>query len=167
MYRARNKQPQSPQDTKFWNCAAKLKKDGHRTIIHALAWHSPEAYSYLYTLLKNKTPLEHITTLLWRDYSPVVKKIEKLGYGTLSPSSLRRFREKYFNTDNLPDPYAAKKRLEIDAKLAYQQGKQFAQMSESIEEIEVRVYPTKIGHKLRQMAFDSFCLAAKLQSRLS
>lgn len=156
----------TPQDTKFWNCAAKLKKDGHRTVIHALAWHSPEAYSYLYSLLKVKTPLERITTLLWRDHMPMVRKIEKLGYGTLSPSSLRRFREKYFNTGNLPNPIVTKNKLATDAELAYQQGKQLAQMSESLHEIEVRVYPTKIGHQLRQKAFDSFCLAAKLQSRL-
>jgi hypothetical protein len=167
MYRNKNKPRLSPHDTKFWNYAANLKRDGHRTIIHALAWKSPEAYAYLYSLLRDKTPLERISILLWRDHWQAARKLEKLGYGTLSPSCLRTFREKYFKTGNLPNPVLTKSKMDSDAQLAYQHGTQLKQMNESLHQIEVRVYPTKIGQKLRQKAFDSFFLAAKLQSRLS
>ncbi len=167
MYRDKNKPPLSPQDTKFWSYAAKLKKNGHKTIVHALAWESPKAYQYLLSLFRDKTPLERITILLWRDYQSVVRKLEMKGYGTLSPSSLRTFREKYFLTKDLPNPELDKNKTSVEATLAHQLGTQLTKMAESLDEIERRVYPTKIGHNLRKKAFDSLRKAVILQTRLS
>ncbi len=167
MYWSKNNPPISPQDTKLWDYAARLKKDGHRTIVHALAWESPKVYSYLLSLLQDGTPLERITILLWREHFQVAKKLEKLGYGTLSPSCLRTFREKYFKFGNLLNPVLAKNKMASESQLAYQYGTQLKQMNESLHQIEVRVYPTKIGHQLRKKAFDAFYRAVILQSRLS
>ncbi len=164
---AKNKSLQLSHDNKFWNCAARLRRDGHKTIVHALAWESPGAYDYLLGLLSDKIPPERISVLLWSNHINVVKKLENQGYGTFSPSSLRRFRQKYFDTGELPDVTLVASKMLAKAKLSYQLGSQLAQMSESLYKLELRVHPTKIGHKLRKKAYNSLYLAAKLQNRLS
>jgi len=148
-------------------CAAHLKRNGHKTIVHALAWESLEAYAYLLALLKHKTPLERIAILLWRDHFQVTRKLEAHGYGTLSPSSLRTFREKYFKTGQLPNPVHIRHKKEAEATLALMHGKKLSDMATTLADIEKRVWPTKIGLRLRKSAFDSLYKSSKLQAQLS
>lgn len=98
MYRDPNRVRKTPQDTKFWQYASNLKKAGHKTVVHALAWEYPDTYKFLLQLLKKDTPLERVTILLWRDYPIQMKKFEQKGFGTFSPTALKRFRDKYFLT---------------------------------------------------------------------
>lgn len=167
MYRDKSKPPLTPQDTQFWKCAANLKKDKFKTIVHALAWHSPPVYSYLISLLETKTPLERITILLWRDHYRVVRKLELLGYGSLSPSSLRTFREKYFKTNNLPNPQVEK--LKIEQQIAYLQVKkqQVELLLKQVEPIEKRVAVTHIGQRMRLEVHNTLSQMLKLKTRLS
>lgn len=167
MYRDKNKPRQTPHDTQFWKCAAKIKHDNFKTIVHALAWHSLSAYSNLIGLLEAKTPLERITILLWRDHYLVVKKLEKLGYGKLSPSSLRTFREKYFKTNNLPNPQVEK--LKIEQQIAYLQVKkqQVELLLKQVEPIEKRVAVTHIGQRMRLEVHNTLSQMLQLQTRLS
>lgn len=166
MYRDKSKPPKTPYETKFWNCAAKLKKDGYKTVVHALAWESPKAYYYLLSRLQDKTPLERITILLWRDYYPVVKKLEMSGYGTLSPSSLRTFREKYFKTKNLPNPQ--QEELKVEQEISYLQAKkqQIMSLLNQIMPIEERVALTNVGENMRLEVFDAISEMTRLQTRL-
>ncbi len=167
MYRDKSKPPQTPQDTQFWKCAANLKKDKFKTIIHALAWHSLPAYSYLINLLETKTPLERITILLWRDHYRVVRKLELLGYGSLSPSSIRTFREKYFRTNDSPQPL--KEKLQIEHQINYLQAKRqhIESLLRVVEPIEKRVSLTNTGQKMRLEVHEILSQMIQLQTRLS
>lgn len=167
MYRDKSKPPRTPQDTQFWKCAAKLKKDKFKTIVHALAWHSLPAYTYLLNLLETKTPLERITILLWRDHYRVVRKLEQLGYGSFSPSSIRTFREKYFRTNDSPQPQ--KEKLKIEHQITYLQAKRqyIESLLKEVEPIEKRVSLTNIGQKMRFEVHEILSQMIKLQTRLS
>lgn len=167
MYKNKSRKRKIPQDTKFWHYASNLKKAGHKTIVHALAWEFPSTYEYLINLLQQDTPLERITILLWRDYSNQMKTFEKKGYGTFSPTALRRFKEKYFSTGKLPNPrHRLKTKLSEAQSLIIQANQSYA-LAKKVYEIDKRVWPTKLGQKLRQESFDATMKVAKLQSQLS
>lgn len=167
MYKQKNKTPLTPHDTQFWRYAAKLKRDGHKTIVHALAWEFPTTYSYLITLLQSKTPLERISILLWKNHLEAMRRLEKQGYGTFSPSSLRTFREKYFKIGDLPNPELIRAKQLAEAQLLMLQSSQLQPTLDELLAIEMRVHPTRIGHKLRKQNFQILQKIAKFQSRLS
>ena len=167
MYTDKTRKRKTPQDTKFWQYASNLKRAGHKTIVHALAWEFPSTYAYLNNLLQQDTPLERITILLWRDYPHQMKTFEKKGYGTFSPTSLRRFKEKYFSTGKLPNPKHKLKTELSEAQSLIIQAIQSSALARKVYEIDKRVWPTQLGQKLRQESFDATMKVAKLQSQLS
>jgi len=167
MYRDKTRKRKSPQDTKFWQYASNLKNAGHKTIVHALAWEYPDNYNFLLQLLKKDTPLERITILLWRDYPTQMKKFEQKGFGTFSPTALRRFRDKYFLTGNMPDPDGIRKAKEIEAKRLEEQVSEIKIILAKFSEVEKRVHLTQTGENLRMEAYEKISKLVKLQSQLS
>lgn len=167
MYRDRKTPPLSPQYTRFWQYAAKLKKAGYKSIIHALVDKHFDIYSRLMAELRSKTPIEQITVLLWRDYRLQLTKFERLGFGKLAPTSIRRFREKYFNTGNFVEPVKLKKKKEVEVMLFSLQGRLIEKQVKRMTEIELRVMPTATGMKLRKDYSDLLLRIVKLQSQLS
>lgn len=167
MYRDKTRKRKTPQDTKFWQYASNLKKAGHKTIVHALAWEYPDTYKFLLQLLKKDTPLERITISLWTDYPAQMKKFEKKGFGTFSPTALKRFRDKYFLTGNMPDPDGIRKSKLIEAKRLEEQVGEIKTMLAKFREVEKRVHLTQTGQNLRMEAHKKLYKLAKLQSQLS
>lgn len=167
MYRNRKKAPLTPHDTHFWRYAAKLKKAGYKSIVHALAENYFDIYKRLLSELHSETPLERITVLLWRDHSSQLTKFEQLGFGSLAPTSIRRFRDKYFNTGNFADPSLMKKKKESEVTLLSLQGQLMKSQVERMTEIELRVMPTAAGMKYRKEYSDLLLRIIKLQTQLS
>ncbi|HEX7017684.1 MAG TPA: hypothetical protein VF209_02135 [Patescibacteria group bacterium] len=167
MHRDKNHKRKTQQDFQFWQYASNLKKAGHKTIVHALAWECPRAYHFLLQQLSEKTPLERITILLWRDYQTDVGSLEQKGYGTLSPTALRRFRDKYYSTNNLPNPKITRAVKQQELHSLIQEAQQLKLMANKFFEIDMRVWPTQTGQSLRKKHHETVLKIAKLQSQLS
>ena len=167
MYRDSNRVRKTPQDTKFWQYASNLKKAGHKTIVHALAWEYPDIYKLLLQLLKRDTPLERITILLWRDYPTQMKKFEQKGFGTFSTTALKRFRDKYFLTGNMPNPDGIRKAKEIEASRLEEELVRIKEMLAKFSEVEKKVHLTHSGELLRKQAFETTSKLLEIQRQLS
>jgi len=167
MYRDPTRIRKTPQDTKFWRYASNLKKAEHKSIVHALAWEYPDTYNYLLKLLNQDTPLERITILLWRDYPTQMKSFEKMGFGTFSPTALKRFSDKYFLTGNMPDPDGIRKTKQIEVDSLRKEIDQLQVYLDKFRVIEKKVHLTQTGEKLRKQAYEKVTKLIKLRSQLS
>lgn len=167
MYRNKNKPPLAPHDTQFWRYAAKLKKCGYKSIIHALADSHFDLYKRLISELRSETPIERITILLWRDYHTQLSQFEKLGFGTLAPTSIRRFRDKYFKPGNFADPAKLRKKKEDEIVSLSFQVRLMEKQVKRMTDIELRVMPTATGMKFRKEYSDLLFRIVRLQSQLS
>ncbi len=167
MYRNKNKPPLTPRDTQFWRYTAKLKKSGYKSIIHALADRHFDLHRRLIFELRSKTPIERITILLWRDYHTQLSQFEKLGFGTLAPASIRRFRDKYFKSGNFADPAKLRKKKEDEIVSLTFRVRLMRQQAKRMTDIELRVMPTTTGMKLRKEYSDLLSRIIKLQNQLS
>lgn len=167
MYKNKARKRKSPQNTQFWQYASNLKKAGHKTIVHALAWEYPKAYSFLLSQFKQNTPLERITILLWRDYSDQMRKLEQKGFGTFSPTALKRFRDKYFLKSTMPDPEGIRKSKTVEVVTLKQEIDQLKVFLVKINKVEKKVHLTQTGENLRSQTFEKLSKLIKLQSQLS
>ena len=167
MYKDPTRTRKTPQDTKFWQYASNLKNAGHKTIVHALAWEYPDTYNFLLQLLKKDTSLERITISLWRDYPAQMKSFEKKGFGTFSPTALKRFRDKYFLTGKMPNPDGIKKAKLIEAEELIREYNQLKKLQKKFYEVETKVHLTQTGQNLRMEAHKMLCKLRKIESQLS
>jgi len=96
-----------------------------------------------------------------------MKKFEKKGFGTFSPTALKRFRDKYFLTGNMPDPDGIRKAKEIEVGSLEEKLIRVKEMLAKFSEIEKKVHLTHSGEILRKQAFETTSKLFEIYSQLS
>lgn len=155
MYRQKDRIRKTSQQVKPWSYAAKIKKAGFPTAVHAVASMDIEAYYFILNELKDRTSLEMIMAGLWKNFPQALERMEKLHYGSLSPNSLLTFKRNYWDTKRLPD-------IEKEKNIKYQMMQLYIKSSERIKKavdkiraVEKRVgIPTRLGDEQIERLFD-------------